>query len=566
MTMDIEGIIRKHALKNAHEYGKANPEAVAGKVIAEFPDAKNNMKETMQKINLVVSEVNRMKKNEIEKELVGYQFEKKKEEKKIIALPDAEEGNVITRFPPEPNGYSHIGHAKAVFLDYEGAKAYGGRMLLRFDDTNPKKEKQKYIVAIKESLKWLGVEWASETYTSDYMPKLYQYAEKLISLGKAYVCLCGQDEIKENRRKRKECAHRKQSTQKNMELWKEMLAGKFEEGTAVLRYVGDMQAENTVMRDPTLFRIINGEHYRQKNKYLVWPSYDFEAPILDSIEGVTHAMRSKEYELRESLYYAILDNLKLRKPVLIHFARLSIKNAPISKRLLGPLVLEGKVKGWDDPRLPTLAGLKRRGILPEAIKNFVLRFGLGKTESEPGWEILLSENRKLLDPTAKRFFFVKNPILLEIENPKLRTILLKEHPEIEKRTRLFNITHQFYIQQNDAKNLKKDECIRLKDLFSIQITEKSKEKIKARIVETKEIPPLKIQWVPKDEAIPCRIVVPGDLLSEDGRYNKHSLSVDAGLCEKNIEKLNIGDIIQFERYGFCRLDKRDGEMEFIYAC
>jgi glutamyl-tRNA synthetase len=378
--------------------------------------------------------------------------------------------------------------------------------------------------------------------------------------------LCEQDEIKENRSRMKECAHRKQSTQKNSELWREMLAGKFDEGEAILRYKGDMGSDNTVMRDPTLFRIIKDDHYRQKNKYVVWPSYDFEAPILDSIEGVTHAMRSKEYELREAIYYTILNDLQLRKPILIHFARLSIKNAPISKRLLAPLVLEKKVLGWDDPRLPTLSGLRRRGILPEAIRNFVLRFGIGKTESEPGWEILLSENRKLLDPSAKRFFFVKNPVLLEVENSRPKTVLLKEHPNLEKRTRVFNIAGQFYIQEDDAKNIKIGEKVRLKDLFNIEIVEKSKEKIKAKIVDTEEMPQLKIQWLPKNEVIPCRVLVPGDLLTDDGKYNKNSLRVDEGFCEKNAEMLDVGAIVQFERYGFCRLDRKGKEMEFIYSC
>ncbi|MEM4215875.1 MAG: glutamate--tRNA ligase family protein, partial [Candidatus Anstonellales archaeon] len=256
----------------------------------------------------------------------------------------------------------------------------------------------------------------------------------------------------------------------------------------------------------------------------------------------------------------------LRKPILIHFARLSIKNAPISKRLLTPLVLEGKVSGWDDPRLPTLMGLKRRGIVPEAIRNFVLRFGIGKTESEPGWEILLAENRKLLDPVAKRFFFVKEPILLEVENSRPQTVLLKDHPDSEKRTRVFNVAKEFYIQHDDAKHLEIGEKIRLKDLFNIEIVEKSKEKIKARIIEIKEMPQLKIQWLPKNNVIPCKVLVPGDLLTEHGKYNRESLRIDEGYCEKNVEELSIGNIIQFERYGFCRLDKKGEEMEFIYSC
>ncbi|MCX6778483.1 MAG: glutamate--tRNA ligase family protein [Candidatus Micrarchaeota archaeon] len=337
--MDVETAARKHALKNAFDFGRADMKAVVGKVIAEVPEARKDMKAAMAAVMRVVAQVNEMKKEEIAKELGQYEFIEKKEEEKGITLPNAEQGTrVVTRFPPEPNGYPHIGHAKAVFLDYEAARAYGGEFILRFDDTNPEAEKAEFVDAIKDALSWLGISYSQELYASDFMPKIYECAEKLISGGHIYACSCPQDVVKENRMQGKECACRSAPTDQNMQKWKGMLDGSVKKGEVAIRLKGDMSSLNTAMRDPTMFRIIESEHYRQGNKYRVWPSYDFQAPVLDSLNGVTHAMRTKEYELRDEMYYKILDMLGMRKPILVEFSRLSIKGMPISKRLLKPLI------------------------------------------------------------------------------------------------------------------------------------------------------------------------------------------------------------------------------------
>ena len=552
----IEEVIRKHALKNAVDFGKANAGSVVGKVIGEFPDAKKDMKTTMAKINEAINNINNLSREAIESELKNYSFtEKPKDEKKGLTLPNAEQGKVVTRFPPEPSGYPHIGHAKAVFIDYESAIQYGGKMILRFDDTNPEKEKQEYVDAIKEGLVWLGIMWEKETYTSDNMERIYSSAEKLISKGKAYVCTCKQEEISKSRAEMKSCACRELPIEKIFERWELMLAGKYKVGRAILRFKGDPASLNTVMRDPTLARLINITHYRQGKKYVVWPGYDLAVTVMDMIEGVTHPMRTKEYELRDELYDELCKVLEFKKPNLIDFSRLQIKNAPISKRLLTPLVKDKKVLGWDDPRLPTLAGLKRRGILPQAIKNFVLSFGLSKVESEPGWEALLVENRKLLDPVSPHYFFVPDQVKLPV------TIKGETEYKIKGITRKTNLKGKIYLSRSDVEKFAIGEIIAIKDLAFAKFDGKKLEK-----VEQVEIPEKKVQWVNPDDCISCEIIIPKDLFNGEV-FNPQSLELRKGYCESACASLNVGDVVQFERFGFCRLDKKtERKLTFIFTC
>ncbi len=561
--MELEEVVRKHVLKNAYDYGKANAGSVVGKVIAESPDAKKDMKSTMKLINKIIGEASTMSKGTIEKEMEKYEYVEKKEEKKTIQLPNAVKGKVVTRFPPEPSGYPHIGHAKAAWLDYDGARVYDGKMILRFDDTNPEKESEEYVEAIKEGLKWLGVKWKKETYTSDNMKEIYMYLERLFDKGKAYVCTCSQEDISSARMEGKGCLCRDLSKKEILERWEGMLEGKYKQGTAIVRYAGDMESQNTVMKDPSLARIITAEHFRQGKEYLVWPSYDLAVAVMDHLEGLTHPMRSKEYELRNELYYALFTDLGFEKPELVEFSRLAIKNAPISKRLITPLVKEKKVSGWDDPRLPTLKGLERRGVLPEAIKTFVLSMGLSKSESEPGWELLLAENRKLLDPAAKHYFFVRGSVLLKVKGLKKKA-KIKLHPKKELGFREFSVSGKIYINWDDAEALKEGEIFRLKDLCNVKLLKKGKE-LEGEIAEDSMVPK-KIQWVDDKHKILCKVLIPHDLL-KDGEYDPESLEEAKGYCEKDCSKLKKGEIIQFERFGFCRLDKKgkDG-LRFVFSC
>ena len=568
LPLSLEETIRKYTLKNFKDYKLAIPAKVIGKVIGEFPDCKNDMKGTMKLLNEEAKRVNALTHEQVDKELEHFTFIEKKEEKKELELPGAIEGNVVTRFPPEPSGYPHIGHAKAAWLDYAGAIRHNGKMLLRFDDTNPEKEKQEYVDAIKEGLLWLGIDWKEESYTSDRMEDFYTCCDEMFVKYKAYVCTCTAEMVKKGREEKRACDCTARDPQENMGLFRKMREGSVEEGASVVRFRGNMQSDNTVMRDPTLFRIIRKEHYRQGAKYVCWPSYDFVAPIMDSLEGVTHAMRTKEYELRNELYFAMLTALELRKPHLIEFSRLMIKGAPISKRLITPLVAAGKVDGWDDPRLPTLKALARRGLLPEAIKAFVLSFGLTKVESEPGWDALLAENRKLLDERSERRYFVRAPVKLIVDNAPEKEVSIKNHPKKpEMGGRKLSVGGEFYIAGSDADALTLQETFRLKDLYNLVVKEKGAGFVRASHDADEGLAAKKIQWVPFETAVPCKVKLPGDLLDENGNFRENSMGEDSGFCEPSCRELKQGAIVQFERYGYARLDKLEERgLVFIFSC
>jgi len=557
-------LARKFALKNAFDYGKADAKAILGKVLGGCPDAKKDMAATMELATAAAAEANAMDKPGLEKALSAFEFEKpKKEEPKKVELPNAVQGKVVTRFPPEPNGFMHIGHAKAVLLGYDAAKNYGGKFLVRWDDSNPEKEKIEYVDAIRKSLRWLGITPDGESYVSDDMEKLYDYGLQMIRKGKAYVCFCQQPVMKELRAVGKDCDCKKKAVDENIDEWQGMLNGRYRHNQAVVRFSGNMASLNTVMRDPVLFRILDATHYRQKDRYKVWPTYDFEGPIEDSITGVTHAMRSKEYELRDELYYAILDCLELRKPVLVEFSRLSIKGMPISKRLLKALIEDGSVMGWDDPRLPTLEGLARRGIATEAVRNFVRAFGLSKVESEPPIDRLLVENKRIVDPVANHCFFVPNPVRLHLRNATERTIALKRHPSVDAGVRTLVAKNDFYIPKHDADLLAKGETFRLKDLYNCKVVDSGTNFVEAEYVSDEGAVEKKIQWVAQGEqAVAAKLMVLGELLDENEKYRKKSLETLEGYCEAECRKLKKGDIVQFERIGFAILDD-EKKMAFI---
>lgn len=579
----LEEIIAKFVLKNAYDYGKANPGAVAGKVIAEHPDCKKDMKATMSKINAEIARVSKLKKADIEKEMSAFEYVEKKEEKRSIAIEGAEEGKVVVRYPPEPNGWPHIGHAKAFCLSWTIAKNYKGRILLRWDDTNPEAEKAEYLEAIRDGIKWLGLGWDEEAYCSDHMQKMYALCEKLISQGDAYSCRCLQEDISKGREDMERCECAEKPPASSLQDWKGMLKGSVKAGEMTIRLKGDMASQNTVMRDPTLFRIITAPHYRQKDKYRVWPTYDFQGAVMDSLLGITHPLRSKEYELRDELYAYLLEKLGMQVPQLISISRLAIKRAPISKRLLRPLVEGGKLWGWDDPRLPTLAGLKRRGISPEAIRTFVLSFGISKVESEPDWEALLAENRKVLDPISPHYFFVPEPVELKVHGLEHQEIELKLHPKKNMGMRALGVSSTVLIPRADAEHLKEGEVFRLKDLCNVEITkalgpehktskhkthetkpETGNQRLEGRLVEG-DPAPKKPQWV--SDKVACEVLIPGDLLDDRGGFDPKSLQKREGFCEAACTSLKAGDIVQFERFGFCRLDRKEnGKLVFIFSC
>ncbi|MBN2603319.1 MAG: glutamate--tRNA ligase [Candidatus Thermoplasmatota archaeon] len=565
---DVRHTIRLYALQNAIQFnGKANSKAVVGKAIAIFSKDGFSPRDLIPIVSDIVDEVNCLSIDSQKKELEMKAPELLKREKKerdfsLPELPEAQKGKVVTRFPPEPNGYLHIGHAKAALIDFEYSRKYDGKFILRFDDTNPENARLEFYDAQKEDLLWLGIQWDEEYRTSDNIEKHYKLAEQLINQGEAYVCTCSPENIKECRFTGRECKCRDCDRGDSMDLWNEMVSSSID--GAVLRLKGDMYCDNTAMRDPTLFRIIDKEHPLKGKKYRVWPTYDFAGAVEDSLSGVTHPFRTKEYELRDECYFKLLDFLKLRKPHLMEFARLSIEGMPVSKRKIKPLIEKNIVSGYDDVRLPTLRGLRKRGIQPEAIKQFVLSQGISKVESTVPFSIVESFNRKLLDPKVKRFFFVENPIKLIVENAPEKKKKIQFHPHDETLgSRVVNTNKVFYVPREDMNILKLGDIFRLKDLFNVKITQKNETIYGEYIGEKLISETAKIQWT-TDEYIPMKIFVPSPLFIGE-KFNPDSLRILEGYAEGAISALNTNEIVQFERFGFVRLENTAAEITGYFA-
>ena len=562
MDEKIKKEIRKLALQNAFEHkGQTQDKVVLGKILGTIPELRSKVKEISQDISKVVEEINQLSTEEQKKEIENefpelLQTKKKPEEREgLPELENAVNGKVVTRFPPEPNGYPHIGHAKAAIINSEYAKMYKGKFILRMDDTNPEAERMEYHAAIKVGLEWLGIEFDVIKNTSDDMEIFYEKGIELINSGKAYVCTCKRDDISKNRRERKSCKCSREGDEKNKKNWEKMKT-KFKPGEAIVRFRGDMKADNAVMRDPVLFRIIDEKHYTVGQKYRIWPSYDFAVAIEDSIDGVTHAFRSKEFELREEVIYAILDALKMRKPYQGFFSRLEFKGMPISKRIIKPLIEEGKVSWYDDPRLPTLEGLKRRGIKPEAIRKFIMSLGLTKANTLAPFESLEAFNRKFVDADSKRLFMVKNARLLKIKDLKKSSIEVLNHPGKNDEKRIIEIDEEFFISGEDADNIAQGDEIRLLGLGNIKI-EKEEPELKARFIgeeELKDIP--KIQWVPKKMAHKIKMIVPKILFNENEEFDEESLEEFDVYVEPYYLQINEGEEVQFIRFGYCRKESQ----------
>ena len=562
MTEELKKEIRKMALQNAFEHGgETRDKIILGKILGTKPEFRNKVKEISKDITEIVSSINKLSSEEQESEIkenfpeLLAPKEKIEEREGLPELKDAEQGKVITRFPPEPNGYPHIGHAKAAIINSEYAKMYGGKFILRMDDTNPEAERMEYHAAIKVGLEWLGIEFDIVKSTSDDMELFYEKGIELINLGKAYICTCKREDISKNRRERKACKCSMEDIEKNNKNWEKM-NDKFKPGDAVVRFRGDMKADNAVMRDPVLFRIIEGKHYTLGEKYRIWPSYDMAVAIEDSIDGVTHAYRSKEFELRKELIDAILDALKMRKPIQGFFSRLEFKGMPISKRIIKPLIEEGKVTWYDDPRLPTLEALKRRGIKPEAIRKFIMSLGLTKANTLAPFDALEAFNRKFVDADSIRLFMVSNAKKLTIKNLPTSSIEIPNHPINDMGKRVIEIDENFYISGDDAQSIKEGTQIRLLGLGNVVITKQGIE-LEGEFVENgerKDIP--KIQWVPQKTAHKIKMIIPKTLFIGD-EFNEDSLEELDVFTEPHYLQLKEGEEIQFVRFGYCRKDSQN---------
>ena len=560
MDEDIKKEIRKFALQNAVEHdGKTNDKTVLSKILGSRAELRKNVKDVIGECSKIVAEVNSISLNEQESEIKTNYPELLTAPKKIIEereglppLDDAVQGKVITRFPPEPNGYPHIGHAKAAIINEEYAKMYGGQAILRMDDTNPENERLEFYAAIKVGLEWLGIKYDKIKNTSDDLEILYEKGKEIISLNKAYVCTCKRDAVSKNRREMKACKCSQLDVNKNEENWKKLF-NDYSPGQAIVRFRGDMKSQNTVMRDPVLFRIIEGHHPLLAGKYRVWPSYDFAVAIEDSIDGVTHAFRSKEYELRNELYYAILDALNMRKPKVLEFSRLEFKGMPVSKRVIKPLIENGKISWFDDPRLPTLEALKKRGITPEAIRKFTISLSFTKADTLAPFDSLESFNRKEVDPTSVRLYLVKNPRKIYIKNLPFKQVELPNHPANDMGKRIVPLDGNIFLSGEDVENISEGSQIRLMGLGNVKINRVENDLEGEYVGDDVKVDFPKMQWISQQNAHKIKVLIPKQLFIDD-KFNEDSLEELEALTEPHYLELKDGSEIQFVRFGYCRKD------------
>ncbi len=516
------------------------------------------------------------------------------------------DAKVHTRFPPEPNGYLHIGHAKAICIDFGMAQKYGGLTNLRFDDTNPVKEDVEYVDSIREDIKWLGYQWTEEHYASDYFEQLYKWAEQLIEKGLAYVDDCTQEEISEMRgvptKPGIKSPYRDRSVEENLELFRRMRAGEFPDGSKVLRAKIDMDSPNMHMRDPIMYRILHAHHHRTGDKWCIYPMYDFAHGQSDSIEGITHSICTLEFEIHRPLYDWFCEALQIHHPRQIEFARLNISYTIMSKRKLMQLVQEKHVMGWDDPRMPTICGLRRRGYTPQSIRNFAETVGVAKRDNIIDVSLLEFCAREDLNKVATRTMAVLDPVKLIIDNypegqtEELDAVNNPENPNAG--TRKIPFGKELWIERADFRENADKKFyrltiggeVRLKYGYIVKCTHIDKDSegnITAIHVtydpETKSGMPLSnrkvkatIHWVDVNHAQKTEIRlferlfnVPAPDVCEEGKtfidnLNPDSLHIINGYVEEGLNLQNKADYYQFERTGYFCIDKdsTDGHLVF----
>ncbi len=541
---DIKKRARQLALLNAAKFGgKANPKALLGSLLAEFPDYRKNIQELQKIIDDTVKDINSMSPENQKQEITSGNIKQKAKKEKRTGLPElknAEKGKVVMRFEPSPSGPLHIGHAFPLILNSEYCRMYGGKMILRISDTNAKNIYPPAYKMIEEDARWLsGNKIDSVIIQSDRMELYYSTIEELIKKDGAYVCTCDPDRFKKLIDSKKPCPCRDLNPEDNLKRWKMMFKG-YKEGDAVVRIKTDITHKNPAVRDWPAFRISEEPHPRTKNKYRVWPLMNFAVAVDDHDLNLTHIIKGKDHITNTERQMYMYDHLKWKRPEFIHIGRINFTGFTVSTSKTRKAIEENIYKGWDDVRIPFIRALKRRGFQPEAIQKIVIETGPSRTDKtvdiKEFFKTIERYNKEIIDPTSRRLFFVESPKEITLADNALRnkTVNVENHPENkELGARHITASEKIYISSEDFKNLK-GKPVRLRKLAEgmLEKTFKAQENIKS---------PQVIQWVPKDSP-------KATILMPDGKKKE-------GLAEKDAENLKTGDIIQFERVGFCRLDK-----------
>jgi len=574
---DIDQTIRKYALQNAVKYGgKARVEAVFGKIFHEYPDLKERIKEIRELVKTVVNEVNRMPESRQREALEkiwpeSLVVKSKIEEKFFPPLPNVEKYEYVhTRFCPNPDGALHLGSVRAAILCDEYTRMYNGRLTLRFDDSDPRVKSPipEAYDWIKADLKWLNVKWDDEVYQSDRMEVYYGYAEDLLKMGLAYVCMCKPEDFRVKVNAKKSCPCRGLSPEENLERWKRMLDGSFEEGEAVVRIKTDLAHPNPAVRDWPALRIVDTRRYlhpRTGDRYRVWPLFAFCCGIDDYELKISHVIRGKEHLTSMARQLYLYKYFGWRYPDFIHYGRLKLTGSVLSKSKIREGIKVGLFSGWDDPRLGTIMALRRRGFIPKTIRDIILDVGPKPVDITLSWENICSYSRKNLDPIANRYFVIVDPIALTVSGVKKPFVSEPAlHPEYPERgRRILKVKPEkglaeILLSRSDLETLKSRKSVRLMDLFNISISEIGQKGILAEFHSepysiAKELDMPLLHWLPESGNLKARVVMP-------------TAEVVEGFAEKDLMNEDVGSIIQMERFGFGRIDsKANGDISIYYA-
>jgi glutamyl-tRNA synthetase len=558
---DVNKTIKKYALENAIQYkGTANPKALIGKVLGQFPDKRENVKETNELIQSIVDEVNKLSLEEQKKELEnlapGLLDEKDKEKEKrkgshgdLKELKNAIKGQVVLRIEPSPSGALHIGHAHGLSLNHLYQRMYHGKLILRISDTAPGNIDPKAYKLLEQDANWLTNNEISEiVIQSDRMEIYYEKALQLIEENFAYVCTCKQEDFKNFSLKKEICPCRDLGQDLQLQRWSSMFRD-YSSGDAVVRAKSNMQDPNPAMRDFPLLRISDEEHPRQQKKYRVWPLMNFAVAVDDHELGLTHVLRGKDHFDNTKRQKIIFDAFKWDYPEYVHTGMINFEGLKLSASETRAGIEEGKFTGWDDIRLPFLQALKRRGFKPEAIVNFMR--GIGATlndktvKAEDFFKSIEHHNKQLIEDSSNRYFFVEDPVEIEIENAPVQDIELDLHPDNKKGGRFFKTNNKFIISRNDFHKIQEGEIWRLMDCFNFVKKDGKFEYHSKEYNFYKENGKGIIHWLPNNDKL------------VDVKVRRTDNTIAEGKAETLVSGIELGTLVQFERFGFVRKDKEE---------
>jgi len=555
----VEELIRKHALKNALDFGSASAKAVLGKVLAEKPELRARVKELLPLVERVVEEVNALSREEVERALSGYSFEVRRERKRELPPLPRVAGEVVMRFAPNPSGPLHLGHARAAVLNDAYVRRYGGRLILRLEDTDPARVYPPAYEMIHEDLRWLGVRVHETVVQSSRLEVYYRHARELIEKGHAYVCQCSAEEFQRLKLEMRACEHRSRGAEENLEEFERMFT-EYREGEAVVRLKTGMDLRDPAMRDFPIMRISEARHPRVEAR--VYPLMNFAVAVDDHLLGVTHVLRGKDHIVNTRKQAYVYRFFGWQMPEFIHYGRLKIEGVALSTSKIREGIDAGRYAGWDDVALGTLRALARRGFRSEAVRRAMLDVGVKQSDISFSWKNLFAYNREIVEPIANRYFFVASPVEVVVEALPEFSREVRLHPDYPERgSRRLELKPEggaarVFIARSDFERLEEGGFVRLMEGFNIEVLEKGEGRVKARfhsleLEEAKRRRARLIHWVPAQQAVPVTVLKP------EGR--------DTGYGEPALRRVKADDMVQFERYGFARIDEAGKRIVACYA-